>query len=280
MWVNVQVCEPRAFRREAPAPARSQLRLYVLEATKLKQLRDLLVLRLAHRASEESACASSPYSPPARPSTAPAAAAGHVAESLAAAGSSVSPTSRSKRLAVHLIFEGRRMQGDDEERCLQDLGVRDGAVVHCLASVEVDAAQQISCHPHSCHVDGGRLVHVLGEHFPFSNRAACRFGRSVVDAEVKDDGAEAGISELTCIAPAHPAGPVTLGVSFDGGVSWLDGPTFWYLDPALSGGGHGICVRADYSAGAQRVRGDVSVRPLWDSNWGQDDYDPGGAGCA
>lgn len=280
MWINVQVCEPGVLRRDGPEPSRSQVRLYVLEATKIKQLRDLLVLRLAHRALGESACAGG-YDPPCRPSTAPAAASERVTESLAAAaGSAMSPTSRPRRLALHLIFEGRRMQGEDDDRSLQELGVREGAVVHCLASVEVDAAQHVSCYPHSCHVDGGRLVHVLGEHFPYSNRTACRFGRSVVDAEVKDDGAEGGISELTCVAPAHPAGPVTLGVSFDGGVTWLDGPTFWYLDPALSGDGHGICVRADNCTGAQRVRADVAVRPLWDTHWRNDEYDPGGAGCA
>ena len=29
---------------------------------------------------------------------------------------------------------------------------------------------------------------------------------------------------LRCIAPPHPAGPVTISVSFDGGATWLEGP--------------------------------------------------------
>ena len=29
---------------------------------------------------------------------------------------------------------------------------------------------------------------------------------------------------LRCIAPPHPAGPVTISMSFDGGATWLEGP--------------------------------------------------------
>ncbi|CAJ1356748.1 unnamed protein product [Effrenium voratum] len=223
MWVRIHVRE-----REAKA----EMKLCVAEATQLKQLRELIALRLAQ-------------------------------------GKDVRAR---RRLSLKLVFEGQLLQ--DDEKPLGQMGVVNGSLLHCLPSLMVEK-QQLSCFPHRCSVDGGRVVHVLGERFPSSARLACRFGRVVTEAQLEDDGGDSGVSQLRCTAPPHPAGPVTISVSFDGGASWLEGPSFWYYDPAICYGGYGLCVPADCGAGALPVRTDPS-RLRWDP-----DRDPeGGPGCA
>ncbi|CAE8638393.1 unnamed protein product, partial [Polarella glacialis] len=167
----------------------------------------------------------------------------------------------------------------DDEKQLAELGVSEGDLIHCLTSWKVDTEkvdtdQQLSCFPHSCSVDGGRVVHVLGERFPASTRTVCRFGRLFVEARIEDEGVESGVSQLVCTAPAHPAGPVTVSVSFDGGATWLEGPTFWYLDPSSGACTRGIAVPAGCRGLEETVRCDITsgVR------WGGDGGDGGGPG--
>lgn len=200
---------------------------------------------------------------------------------LAAPGRHVrAETGRSKKpweaLVLQLIFGGRILTGEDEELTLGQLGMADGAVLHCFVTAKVEE-QQLWCYPHSCSTDGGRVVRVLGASFPVTSRTACRFGTVLVDAKLEDDGSEGGVSQLVCTAPPHPAGPVTISVSFDGGATWMGGPSFWYWDPSVANCAIGVAVpsschgmvgvRADASFGSQVMR------------WDREDRDPD-AGCA
>jgi len=132
------------------------------------------------------------------------------------------------------VFAGQVLRDFDDVQSLAELGVSEGVTIHCLVSIKGDMEQRLECHPHSCSIDGGRVVNILGRSFPSTTRLVCRFGTVVTPAEVEDDGAESGIATLKCIAPPHPAGPVTLGLSFDGGVTWLNKLTFWYADPCAA----------------------------------------------
>jgi len=227
MWVRVNV------RDKQPAKVTKQelriLRIWVEETTRVLELSELIDVRLSAEAKEGSAIAE-----------------------------------RSKRsdgkLSLQLIFSGQILAVDDE-RALSEVGIKQDAVVHCLASliVEMEGQQQLTCFPKHCTVDGGRIVHIVVEHFPDTDRAACRFGRVVTSASIEDDGIEGGVSQLRCVAPAHPAGPVTLSLSFDGGVTWMEGPTFWYYDPAVCSAGHSLCVPAECGAGSLPVRD--AIRP-------------------
>lgn len=351
MWITAQIRDRRAPPRSptqadgSPTQAArgddaegSSMKLCVLETTCPRQLKELVSMRLLNtrRASTDSFA----FSPPARPSTAPARSAGSVAASLSAAiadaasssadgadaasagsalaspaaaaaehptkpplraatscGSPVAPSimagcrqqrgsmvaaapekphkKPSDRLAVQIIFAGRLWAEGDEETPIGQLGVVDGAVVHCLVSTKVDQEQKLMCYPHSCPTDGGRVVKVLGASFPESARISCRFGTLLVDAKLEDDGEEGGVAQLVCTAPPHPAGPVTVSVSFDGGATWIGGPSFWYWDPQSTSCAQTVAVSAacagrfgvrNVAFGAQALR------------W-EDDRDPG-AGCA
>lgn len=254
------------------------LRLCVLPATRLSQLRDLVILQLASRWGSRDSV------DPRRPATAPARTSGSVAASLCAAASGDSPMASPKKcslretLSLRLVFEGRLLTEDDAERPVGELGFSHGAVVHCVASTTAKQDQSVSCYPHTCSTDGGRVVHVLGEQFPFSTRVACRFGTVAVDAHLEDDREEHDFSTLRCIAPPHPAGPVTLSISFDGGVTWLGGPTFWYVDPSVAGCPFALAVPAS-CRGLRGIQADANFGQ-WGMRWdrGPDDRDPG-AGC-
>mmetsp|Transcript_33362 Transcript_33362/g.94274 ORF Transcript_33362/g.94274 Transcript_33362/m.94274 type:complete len:342 (+) Transcript_33362:36-1061(+) len=285
-------------KEERHGPKRDELRLCVLEAMQLRQLRDLVAMQLATRQSSSSRVAED-VSPP-RPKTAPASASGRLAAGLAVAagvgnGRSGGPTSAQQgpprfqpaprgrpreQLALQLVFNGRLLGAEDEERALGDLGVADGATLHCLVSVkakQVDAQQELSCYPRHCSIDGGRVVHVLGSRFPSSSRLVCRFGTILVGAELEDDGEEGGISQLRTLAPPHPAGAVTIGVSFDGGATWLGGPTFWYVDPSQAACPHGIAVPAQCGA-TIGVKVDATFGGQL-QRWDHGGPDPG-SGCA
>ncbi|CAK9117673.1 unnamed protein product, partial [Durusdinium trenchii] len=166
--------------------------------------------------------------------------------------------------SLQVVFNGQLLSSEDDEKPLGQMGVRNGSVFCCLVSFTSHTVfeQQMCCFPHHCSVDGGRVVHVLGEKFPNSSRTSCRFGRIVTGATIEDDGTEGGISQLRCVAPPHPAGPVTISVSFDGGITWLEGPTFWYYDPLVCSGTYGVCVPADCGAGAMPVA--LEQAPLFD----------------
>lgn len=259
------------------------LRLTVLEAMQLKQLRELLSLQLAmSRGSVESLV-------PSRPSTAPARESGRLAASLAAAAGAdegrlrpFQPPARAaprrrrrcEELALQLVFNGRLLGAQDEARALDDLGVADGSTLHCLVYARVNMDQEISCYPHQGSVDGGSVVHVLGSRFPASARIACKFGTVVVGAELEDDGEEGGISQLRTVTPPHPAGAVTVAVSFDGGATWLGGPTYWYVDPELFACPRSIQVPA-FCPAESRVKTDATLQGIKRN----DDRD-GSSGCA
>ncbi|CAE7935238.1 unnamed protein product [Symbiodinium necroappetens] len=204
--------------REKPAKVTKQeriLRIWVEETTSVLELRELIERRLTEEGS--------------------------------------ATEKRSGKFSLQLIFSGQILAVD--ERALSEIGIKKDAMVHCLASliVELEGQQQLTCFPKHCSVDGGRIVHILGEHFPDTDRAACRFGRVVTGASIEADGSE-GVSQLRCVAPAHPAGPVTLSLSFDGGATWMEGPTFWYYDPAVCSAGYSLCVPAECGAGSLLVR--------------------------
>mmetsp|Transcript_62665 Transcript_62665/g.112451 ORF Transcript_62665/g.112451 Transcript_62665/m.112451 type:complete len:243 (-) Transcript_62665:32-760(-) len=242
MWVRINVREKQPA---AKVPSNQELKLCVVEATRLSQLRELIALRLKQPKAKEK----------------------------------LVEKRSSHSLSLQLVYNGQMLLQEDDEKALGQIGVENGAVLHCLASliVEVEKQQQLTCFPQHCTIDGGRVVHVLGERFPDTDRVACRFGRVVTTATIEDDGEEGGVSQLRCVAPAHPAGPVTLAVSFDGGATWLEGPTFWYYDPVICNAGYGVCVPSDCGAGALPVRQDVAFR----QRWGNHDQDPdAGAGCA
>jgi len=289
MWVTVHV---RGLKEELPVTfadgptegegsvAEKTLRLFVLEATRLRQLRDLVALQLASHGSGGNVPGC-----PSRPSTAPARSGGSVAASLAAASgpdgasdsvSRQSPTPR-EALASRLVFDGV-LSGADAERGLRELGLDDGAVVHCGVDRVPAEAQQLLCFPRSCSTDGGRVVRVAGERFPASNRTLCCFGTIAVMAEVEDDGDESGVAQLRCVAPPHPAGPVTLRVSLDAGSTWMDGPTFMYVNPESGSCTRGIPVPSSCCGVRQGVS--VSTFGSWTTRWDNDDRGNGGAGCA
>mmetsp|Transcript_92184 Transcript_92184/g.152684 ORF Transcript_92184/g.152684 Transcript_92184/m.152684 type:complete len:307 (-) Transcript_92184:64-984(-) len=271
---------PRVAERQDKDEEKVELlRLCVLPATRLSQLRDLVILQLASR------WGSSDSEEPRRPATAPARASGNVAASLCAAASGDSPVASPKKsslretLSLRLIFQGRLLTDEDAESPVGELGFSNGAVVHCVASTKARQDQSVSCYPHSCSTDGGRVVHVLGEQFPFSTRIACRFGTVAVDAHLEDDdGEEHDFATLRCVAPPHPAGAVTLSISFDGGVTWLGGPTFWYVDPSAAGCPLAVAVPAS-CRGLRGVQAGSNFGQ-WEMRWdrGPDDRDPG-AGC-
>jgi len=238
----------------SPTPEKV-LPLRVLEATRLGQLCDLVALQLASR------CQSSTQQGSASPQC------GYASQRL--------PSAKPRdALSLRLIFEGQCLKEGDEEKPLGELGISDGAVVHCVASPKAKKDQRVSCHPHHCSVDGGRSVHIVGEVFPFSTRITCRFGSVPVPAEVKDDGSESGIATLVCTAPPHPAGPVTLTISFDGGATWLDeGPTFLYVDPLFACCPLAVAVPAACGG----LDASFSVHGMrWDQ--GPHDQDQGGGG--
>mmetsp|Transcript_108954 Transcript_108954/g.307047 ORF Transcript_108954/g.307047 Transcript_108954/m.307047 type:complete len:285 (-) Transcript_108954:151-1005(-) len=276
MYINVHVRD----RRSAAQPGGVQvLMLRVVEEMRVPQLRNLITLQLATRGGGTGG-----YGGASRPQTAPARAGGGVATSLAAAAAGyaggATPIARrtQESLTLRLVFEGQVLGNAVEEQSLAALGVTEGAVLHCIVSPKADGEQNLSCYPHSCSTDGGRVVHVLGQSFPPSSRTVCRFGTILVEATVEDDGDENGVAKLVCTAPPHPAGPVTLSVSFDSGAQWLGGPTFWFVDPSTAGCPFGIAVPA-MCRGSQHVTsydatfGHSGVR--WDND---NDRDPG-AGC-
>lgn len=300
MWVNVHVT---LGHLTAGQSAKQALRLCVLKETSLGQLRHLVALKLTQQTAGASGLEALPghsaaltqggsptharspgarFAPPSRrPATAPAAAAGSVATSLATAAAEEKSVGRPpEALTLRLIFDGRLLGDEAEGQPLAELGLSDGAVVHCLAAPKVDTEQRIACYPHKCSTDGGRVVHVVGEQFPFSTRLACRFGAVMVGAEVETrEGSvtDAASVVLRCVAPPHPAGPVTLSVSFDGGVTWLGGPTFWYVDPSFAACPFGVAVPASCAGMAQGVRVDALFGQSWriDRGGGPDNY-PGG----
>jgi len=254
-----------------------QLTLCVLPDTQLHQLRQLVSLKLAGRTPGASSLQ--------RPHTAPAASVGHVASTLAAAanvenrsmGSSPKPEALQTPTS-RLIFEGRLLGDEDDDRPLAELGMAEGAIVNCVVSPKASTAPRLECYPRSCTTDGGKVVRVAGMQVPSTARPACRFGTVSVSARTEDDGSEGGVGELSCIAPPHPAGPVTLSISFDAGTTWLEGPTFWFLDHSEGGCPYKIAVAAS-CRGIQGVRADANFgHSHWITRDGRDDRDPG-AGC-
>lgn len=174
---------------------------------------------------------------------------------------------------MQIIFAGRILSGDEEDVPIRELGVSDGNVLHCIVSPKADQEQKLMCYPHSCSTDGGRAVRVLGANFPTSSRISCLFGTVPVDARLEDDGAEGGVAQLVCTAPPHPAGPVTISITFDGGASWIGGPSFWYFDPSSASCPHAIAVSASCRGGID-VRSDASFGNQA-MRWDRDDRDPG-----
>ncbi|CAK0882338.1 unnamed protein product [Prorocentrum cordatum] len=287
LLVRVSVVDRRG---KQPGQACRDLRLRALGCTRLGQLRELVRMKLAMPSEAP------PGAPPPRaPRTAPARAAGGVAARLAdaAGGEDRRPASPAARAAprcgspareppeLRLVLGGRLLGEEDEERSLADLGLAAGAAVHCVLSAPSAASggQPLVCYPHRCTVDGGRSVQLLGERFPLSPQTRCRFGTVVVDAKVEADGVQGVAAEVSCTAPPHPAGPVTLSVSFDGGTTWLGGPTFWYVDPSAAGCPHGVPVPAPCAGGAHRVR-TAALFGHQATRWDPNDRGPGSGGCA
>eukprot|EP00427_Karlodinium_veneficum_P032885 CAMPEP_0169186036 /NCGR_PEP_ID=MMETSP1016-20121227/2131_1 /TAXON_ID=342587 /ORGANISM="Karlodinium micrum, Strain CCMP2283" /LENGTH=253 /DNA_ID=CAMNT_0009261811 /DNA_START=3 /DNA_END=764 /DNA_ORIENTATION=+ len=183
----------------------------------------------------------------------------------------------SQAVSLRLVFKGESLRDIDEDTPLSELGIVAGAVLHCVTSPKAKKEQRVSCYPHRCSTDGGCVVRICGEHFPFSTRIACRFGTVAVAAQIEDDGCEGGVPVLRCVAPPHPAGPVTVSVSFDGGVSWLDdGPTFWFIDSSSAACPLGITVPA--SCRPQHGISNTTSFGQWGMRWDHD-RDPGGGGC-
>lgn len=298
MWINVHVREKLGIgaRSSHRDDAGAVLRLCVLEATLLRQLQNLIKLQLTCRDSVDRPGGGYPT----RPLTAPASFAGNMAASLAAAaetepgvdatsgyGCNPSPIAavvaprkfkaEEPTLNLELVFSGRLLGEEDQARSLAELGISDGAVVHCLKWTRINIEQEICCYPHRCSTDGGCVVRVVGERFPDSAKIACRFGTVVVNATVENDGEDAGIAQLRCCAPPHPAGPVTLSVSFDAGMTWLGGPAFWYVDASSSSCPLGIAVPSS-CAGARGIL-NHAILDNWIRRDDHDDQGPG-AGCA
>mmetsp|Transcript_25591 Transcript_25591/g.59595 ORF Transcript_25591/g.59595 Transcript_25591/m.59595 type:complete len:302 (-) Transcript_25591:6-911(-) len=276
--------------------------LQVLESTSIQQLQKLVLLKLASQTASSSPLLrhGEDAQAGARPKTAPANSIGRIAQSLDTSfnhgvdsapleggGDRLSHHAHSttlherllaKEVQLHFVLQGRLLEADAHDATtLDELGVVDGVTIHCLATVSVKQTQDLSCHPRSCTTDGGRVVHVLGERFIDTPHAACRFGTIAVPARVEDDGAVGGVADLVCLAPSHPAGPVTLSITFDG-ISWLPGPTFWFLDASSACPGQAIPVPAS-CRGVNGVRTDATFGSSM-ARWDRDnDRDPGGAGC-
>jgi len=272
------------------------LQLNVLGSTQVQQLRELILIQL--RSGTVAAAARDVG----MPATAPARAAGYLAASLEAAATDTTeqpPLARAttqiqdfvvRSYVLRLIFDHRLLRDVDDERTLENLGVEDAAILTCAVTVTIETATpreqaqlqenealKLACFPRSCSTDGGRVVHVAGAAFPAESRLVCRFGTMCVNAEAEDDGSESGVSQMKCVAPPHPAGPVTLSVSFDGGLHWIEGPSFWYHDPTSARCPFGITVPAS-------CQGVIGVRTNAFGAWqirrdGNNDRDPGG-GCA
>lgn len=255
----------RGAGSKLPAEDQDVLPLRVLQATRLGQLCDLVALQLATKGM-----------PGGQPSGARLSSASGYPDTTKP-GRPLSAKPR-EDLSLRLIFEGRSLKETDEDRPLGELGISDGAVVHCVTSPKAKKDQRVSCHPLHCSVEGGRVVHVVGEVFPFSTRIACRFGTVSVPADVEDDGAVSGIATLRCMAPAHPAGPVAITLSFDGGATWLDdGPSFWYVDPLAAGCPLGVAVPSSCRGLTGTQVGNFAT---WGMRWDDNDRDQGGgSGC-
>lgn len=148
----------------------------------------------------------------------------------------------------------------------------------CLIERRAMASQQLMAFPASCSTDGGCRVDLVGEYFPYSDKLCCRFGTSIVPAEADSSGEP---NCLHCRAPPHPAGPVTLSVSFDGGATFLRGPTFTYLDPEAEAA-QALGVPVSCGAGASIGVGTILGNSLsWAARWDRPpDPDGGGGGTA
>lgn len=180
-------------------------------------------------------------------------------------------------LHLGMVAGGRCLDTDAVAWTMADLGLDEGSCVHCAASARVDEDQRITVFPHRCGTDGGRTVHVAGESFPFTSKPACRFGTVSVSATI--DNGDSGFPTFQCVAPPHPAGPVTLSVSFDGGITWLEGPTFLYFDPSAQNCALTVEVPDTCSAGRHGV-GFLRPAMPWVTRCDRGPDEPdNGAGC-
>eukprot|EP01135_Chromosphaera_perkinsii_P005766 Nk52_evm9s360 gene=Nk52_evmTU9s360 len=133
------------------------------------------------------------------------------------------------------FFSGNELETQVDDSTLVSHGFRDGCTVHIFEDRNVEASKYVavkSLLPCHCLESGGVKVKIVGTAFEKTSSLCCKFGSVIVPCKYESK------TSLTCTAPPHSPGVVSVEVSLNGTQFTQNGTLFTYVK--FEGGLNGI----------------------------------------